>query len=223
MDNFSSLKEALESFIGKDGEDWKSMESLENQFKELAKYLFYGGYLTVNGRKRVYLMDLEFYYHEEEGMIKDWIMYHRDTQDKNGKKDYFPLGMLNVHQSGIDITFENEAKKYRAAVLIRGFAVKVEGKTIKEYDTCSTHLYEDLFMTYPLTEGVHVEWVHELMEGAEEIQEPEVRRNVAEYYINEKGKVEKRTKENNPDNRELTENKKYVQDARKWRFIRKVR
>lgn len=213
MVKYGSLMEALEGFRGTEG---KGVEVLEGQFRELAEYLFYGGYFSVNGKRRVYLRDLEFYYHEEEGSVQDLIMYHRDA--KSGKKKaYFPLGMLHTHQSGVDITFENEARRYRAAVLVRGYNAMEAGELPgKEYDKHSTHLYDDLFMAFSLVEGIHIEWIHEpvQVDGHEKILQ-DVRMNVCEY--DEKGW--KRVFE---ESGQKTENGKYVQDMRMWRFIRDI-
>lgn len=55
-----------------------------------------------------------------------------------------------MHQSGIDVTFENdklENDKYRASFLIRSYRmIKIEdiNKDIL-YDPCSSHLYDDLY------------------------------------------------------------------------------
>ena len=228
MKKYGSLKEVLEAFQGANGKE----ETLAEQFRELAEYLFYGGYLEVNGKRRVYLRDLEFYYHEEEGTVKvkDLIMYHRDTQSGD-KKAYFPLGMLHAHQSGIDITFESEDGKYRAAVLVRGYNAVEAGEVLgKKYDAHSTHLYDALFTSFPLTEGIQLKWVHAPMEaGKGECIVQTVRRNVAEYDMQENKVGVKREDVRMVDGipfdkagRQVTENKKYVQDMRKWRYIRKI-
>lgn len=78
------------------------------------------------GRYRIYPRTVEFYFHEEEGIVKDWIVYHRNGNPRyEGIDDvpYFPIMSLNTHDSGFDIAFENEEKKYRASVLIRRYSV----------------------------------------------------------------------------------------------------
>ena len=112
----SNLHTVLDSFEGADGDITK----LEKEFRRLAEYFLYGGYISVNETTKVYLRDIEFYYHEEEGAIKDPIMYHRNTKNNSDVK-YYKLGHLNAHVSGVDITLENDNKKYRDAILIRGF------------------------------------------------------------------------------------------------------
>ena len=101
-----------------------SEEELVKQFKELAKQFIYGGYIKVNDTYRVYIRTVEFYYHDESDQpdaIKDPIMYHRNKPDMN--VPYFPLMTLNAHQSGYDITFENEEQRFRASALIREYSV----------------------------------------------------------------------------------------------------
>lgn len=113
------------------------------------------GYFLVNETKRVYICDVEFYYHEEkEGGVKDWIMYHRDNHPNNNDRKtvaYFKPGQFNAHTSGIDITFENEDQEYRAGMLIRGFKVVTEplaesslgnNDSIFKYDSRSTYFYK---------------------------------------------------------------------------------
>ena len=114
-------------------------------FETLTKKLIYGGYIRVRNEYAIFITTVEFYYHEEDGMIKDPIVYHRnamfEVQEKNQEPrmievPYFPIMTFNAHQSGIDITFENEELKYRASALIREYVVYDinEGKFI-ELDT----------------------------------------------------------------------------------------
>lgn len=56
-------------------------------------------YFLVND-KRIYLRDIEFYYHEEgeHAKIKDYGMYHIADKMKDDKKDeYFLLGSPNAY------------------------------------------------------------------------------------------------------------------------------
>lgn len=173
-----SLIDVLKSFDGAQG----SKIHLKAQFKEIAKHLLHGGYFLVSGAGvepyRVYLHTIEFYYHEEhaEGpKYEDLIVYHRNSKNR-APKPAFRIGTLNAHQSGIDITFEDnsnlEDPAYRASALIRCFKVK-DLKDEKwgdrefdkpKYKTCPTveayplHLYEYLFMQQVLTD-VCVKWV----------------------------------------------------------------
>lgn len=56
-------------------------------------------------------------------MVKDPIMYHRNNNFIEGEIPYFKLLSFNSHDTGVDITFENEEKKIRASVLIRAYEV----------------------------------------------------------------------------------------------------
>ena len=135
------------------------IDKLGEVFKDVAKQLLNGGCFVVHSNgveyRKVYLHTLEFYYHEEEGDLKDYIVYHRNKPTK--LLPYFKLGTLNAHQSGIDITFESEDGKYRASALVRAF--EVNGKI----DTRSTYLYDQLFTDVPLP--FSVEWKSEKREG----------------------------------------------------------
>lgn len=135
------------------------IDKLGEAFKDIARQLLNGGCFVVrsNGAeyRKVYLHTLEFYYHEEEGDLKDYIVYHRNKSTK--LLPYFKLGTLNAHQSGIDITFESEDGKYRASALVRAF--EVNGKV----DTRSTYLYDQLFTDVPMP--FSVEWKSEKREG----------------------------------------------------------
>ncbi len=102
---------------------------LEGAFFEIARELICNGYFLVNGERKIFLTDLEFYYHEEETStpsrkrVKDPIMYHTYDHERktaavknklifnpelrDAALPYYPVGSLNLHASGIDITFEN--------------------------------------------------------------------------------------------------------------------
>lgn len=134
------------------------INELSKLFEPIAKHLLCGGCFEVySGDKlirRIFPYTVEFYYHEEEGIVKDPIVYHKNTPD------YFKPGTINAHQSGIDITFENEDAKYRASALIRAFRVK-EGDDINakysDVDRRSTYLYDYLFTNIPLP--IKIKWV----------------------------------------------------------------
>lgn len=212
MENNFRLEEVLSQFHGANGDE----NHLMAQFRSLADYFLYNGYLLVNKTTKVYLRDIEFYYHEEIGNIKDPIVYHKNTKTNNVK--YFPLGLLNAHESGIDITFENEQKQYRASMLIRGFNIVQEEEAALpiKYNRYPTHIYEALFMQSSLLEGIHIEWVYEPTVPCDNDNiETTVRVNVCKYDENGNKKAY--------DGSGLrTENKKYIQDERQWRFIRKI-
>jgi len=179
---------------------------LAELFMDLAKYLLYGGYFHCSERYDLYITSVEFYYHEENGEIKDPIMYHRNKKKwiknkKKGqkdeiveyKKDFFDVGTLNPHISGVDISFENDGLeiKYRASALIRAFVVK--GKGVKEpiEDGRSTYVYDYLF------DGLSVDKSNNQLEW-KPIKEPEIpleplpivnRKNVYKYVSEEEARI----------------------------------
>lgn len=91
--------------------------------KELAEVFLYGGYINVRDWYHIYIRTVEFYYHEEDGSIKDEKMYHRNNYRVDGEIPYYRTLAFNSHDSGVDISFENEQKRIRAAVLIRAYEI----------------------------------------------------------------------------------------------------
>ena len=112
----NELKKQIELF-------YQSDKKLEERMKELATVFLYGGHINVRDQYHIYLRIVEFYYHEEEGDVKDPIMYHRNNYTVAGEIPYFNNLSFNSHDTGVDITFENEQKKIRASVLIRAYEV----------------------------------------------------------------------------------------------------
>ena len=156
----NTLKGILEAFQGANGDE----KLLLKEMNKLAHHFFFGGYFQVNNRK-IYLRDIEFYYHEEGdgAKIKDYIMYHTSDKikDPTMKNEYYSFGSFNAHVSGIDFTFENEDKKYRASILIRG--IKVINKDSKPIiESRPTYVYEYLLMGNSLfDDGIHIKWIDE--------------------------------------------------------------
>ena len=179
---------------------------LAELFMDLAKYLLYGGYFHCSERYNLYITSIEFYYHEENGEIKDPIMYHRNKKKwvKNKKKgepnkmieitkDFFKIGTLNPHISGVDISFENGdlELKYRASALIRAFVVKGKGVKEPKEDGRSTYVYDYLF------DGLSVDKSNNSLEW-KPIEEPEIpleplpranRKNVFKYVSEEEARI----------------------------------
>lgn len=214
-----TLMECLKEFDGAHGNsEEQKLKSLEKPFEALAKKMIYGGYFKVsnNGKTlyRVYIHTVEFYYHEEDnGDLKDWIVYHRNPI-KGVPKPLFEVGTLHSHVSGIDITFEGKHPDnylYRASALIRKFKVK-EGESedfIKfnkpqeanypDVEGYPTHLYEYLFMKAPLTD-IRVQW--KPLEFDKVDVTPNFRINVCKYKYDNKSVIK------------LSD----TQDERKWSF-----
>lgn len=167
------------------------------------------GYFLVQGANREIIVRptcVEFYYHEEwDNGIKDLTVYHRNS--KTSLPSTFPLGVLHNHVSGIDITFEQGAdaqNAVRASMLIREY--EIDGKNEKR----STLLYEALYQQTSIFDGISVKWV----DGEQPVDVTSYpRKNVALYEENGEKKVAKKY----PD-KPCTENKKYVQDPRRWQF-----
>ena len=159
------LEECLKEFRGEDGVE----DNLTQQFELLDRKLLWGGHFEVscNGHliRSVYLHTIEFYYHEEYGPVKDYIVYHRNPEKKNIIFPPFRIGSLNAHQSGIDITFEDwrnaDNPKYRASALIRAVKVKdAYEESFNEVDVRAKYVYEYLFMGAPVSD-IRVQWIHD--------------------------------------------------------------
>ena len=165
LDDFKKKQKDL-----KPNDEDARIKKLSELFEPIAKHLLCGGCFEVKSGdkliRRIFPYTVEFYYHEEEGIVKDPIVYHKN------KPDYFKPGTINAHQSGIDITFENEDAKYRASALIRAFRVK-EGDDInsaykndyirtsyaksKDVEYRSTFIYDYLLTNIPMP--IRIEWV----------------------------------------------------------------
>lgn len=202
----------------------EKLDSLDEQFRLMAKELLYGGYFFIEGEKRLYLDDIEFYYHEEmaDG-LKDPIMYHTNENEGKGKDiPYFELGRLNLHVSGVDVTFENPDKHYRASFLIRGFHIGCSAYDPHAYDSHSTHVYSEmLYMGVPLGKTIEIKWVNEKQpEKDTYIPKGEWRKNVAEYeYKGGKySKIECNEKDFDPNKYFRYSGHVLKKCSRKWRF-----
>jgi hypothetical protein len=205
-----TLKETINSFVSdKKHEAGMTLEQLNEWFKTIAQVILSGHFeVQSNNDKecvKVYPTTVEMYFHEErEGKyIKDFIVYHRNGKIKDDNKlrrvedgkdiKYYPLGVLNTHPSGIDITFESEKRRFRASALIRAFNVE-NGKTSKvtgvqyvnqkevDIDGRSTYIYDALFSQFSILDGFSVRWVDcESEKKLKTISNPVKRKNVYEY------------------------------------------
>lgn len=145
-------------------------------FAPIAKYALLDGYLLVNKKYIIDFGAVELYYHEENGNIKDHIMYHTNEHPSKSKIyelnngfPYFKIGSINPHQSGIDITFENDDNKedkYRASFLIRSYRVLENENDLNNmdipFDCCSTHIFDDVFyegISYDADNKTTIEWI----------------------------------------------------------------
>ncbi len=189
LKNFQGVRE-------EQGENEK-LRNLAVQFMNVAENVLLGACFEVNGVRRIYPLEIEFYYHEEgDDGLKDPVMYHTNDHE-NKQLDYYPLGSLNCHVSGIDITFENEEKHYRASMLVRKYKVcdydggEWVAKEKKECEVRSTYIYEDMFMNIPLSDGITINW--RSFKSADSLESICVkpRINVAEYKKDKNGKYQK--------------------------------
>lgn len=131
-----------------------------------------------------------------------------------------------MHTSGVDVTFENEEKQYRASFLIRAYSVDDN-----PVETRSTYIYDDMFyMGIPFDEPIEIEWVEDKMD--DNVQALKLkgtwRKNVPEYkryedgcYVKDKdGKyIKEETTEVN-DHTFVYGKSRYVKCHKPWRFIK---
>ena len=133
------LKEKIKDFNLRDNEGIDKDDNngkISEAFKPIAETILSGHFKVTKNNSDSYVTVhptcVEMYYHEEgegEDKIKDYIVYHRDSNDGKNKKDIFPLGVLHNHVSGIDLTFEREGNDHepiRFSALIREFWVNME-------------------------------------------------------------------------------------------------
>lgn len=159
----SKLFQALQAFKGANG----SEENLVKEFEKIAKAAFFSGYFLINGNSedayRLKLTCIEFYYHEDEGDIKDAKKYLK------GKDEFgYALGAICPHPSGVDVLFDDPEKKYHASFLIRGYKAIVSGEedwenNIKNKNWSPQDFWYDLFGGANMlnTGKFSIEWVDE--------------------------------------------------------------
>ena len=150
-----TLKHLLQEFDG----SGLTEDELSDKFESIAKAAIYGGFFRVNNEFDIKIVEVEFYFHsenEEISSVHDWAMYHRN--DKGRDVEYFPVGSLHPHNSGVDVTFEKKGK-YRASFLIREYEIVEKGKTTPLVQP--TYLREDLFGYTGCIcgDGPRIEWV----------------------------------------------------------------
>lgn len=159
----SVLFKALKAFKGANGNE----DNLEKEFEKIAKSAFFSGYFLINrNREDTYKLKLtciEFYYHEDEGSIKD------DEKYLKGKDDFgYALGAICPNPSGVDVLFDDPDKKYHASFLIRGYKAIVEDEEIWENNVKNKNwtphdFWYDLFGgANMLNQGkFNIEWIDE--------------------------------------------------------------
>lgn len=196
-----------------------------SEFIKIAEAILNGHFLVTNGYGKdvkVYPTCVELYWHEEQGDIKDYIVYHRNS--KKTKPVIFTHGVLHNHVSGIDITFElgnNPESAIRASALIREYKVVKNGNPVKDKwpEKRSTYLYEDLYGQFSAFDGGFcVKWEDD-ENVCNTIRDTDCthRYNVSNY-IEKNGEIIKEPYIANETIGRKTANGKYVQDERRWRF-----
>jgi len=176
-------------------------------FEDCAKEILCNGYFLVNNKYIIDLGAIELYYHEEgegDNKIKDYAMYHIPERYLSPKIEgviklekklpYFKPGSFNLHQSGVDVTFEKE-NEYRASFLIRAYRVLVAEEGGKypenpnqEYDTHSTHIFDDMFYEgFP----TQISWRNAQKDGVKFDEKQDVRKNLRKktFEKNKNGKL----------------------------------
>ena len=227
MDNLNNILKGFDlrrtEMIKNKEKEWDS-DAVAECFEPCAKEILLNGYFLVKNQYIIELGSIELYYHEENGPIKDYIMYHRENriypkikEYNNGELPYFDFGSFNLHQSGVDITFENEQEKYRASFLIRAFRVIQAGNNVSNthisFDTRSSYIFDELFcggISWGHNAETAIKWVRcdNNISNIELLKKP--RRNVYKYgepiFNRDKGIwIDERLKE---------------RDLRAWQFIR---
>lgn len=214
-------------------------------FLPCAEQILCNGYFLVNDEFILDIKSIELYYHEENGDIKDYVMYHTNNRYPTERTDnvinplvkrmgnrlpYFELGTMNIHQSGLDITFENEEKAYRASFLIREYRILKKDDYGKDcssaiFDKHSTHIFDDLFyLGIPFNKKLNIKWCESDVYSKHKVKQ-EARVNVAKEYVrNEKTLVYEKKPANIEDVNEgdyfRYGKNYYLKCTREWRFTR---
>lgn len=237
------LKKIVEDFYLNKGnriEKEDNYSKLSESFRYIAETIL-SGYFKVSKNNSdsyvtVHPTCVEIYYHEEgecDNKVKDYIVYHRNSDDGKLKKDIFPIGILHNHLSGIDLTFEGQGgdgEPIRFSALIREFWVNSCNKKKDIYemnvlgnsseskpDKMPTHLYDALYSQFSVFDGFSIKWLDGTEDERKKIKCIGTRINVPQYELNKTtNKIEK--VHVRCDNEIKTLNKKYKQCLRMWRY-----
>ena len=226
---FETLRKHEVSHLPMPSDRLKYADTIAGCFLHCAKRVL-AGYFKVQSRK-IYPTAIELYYHEEgTGRFKDPIMYHTNDRKlaehvdyfvKRGITElpYFPLGSLNAHTSGIDVTFENSQEQYRASFLIREYEVDY-GDGIKHLVRNSTDIYDDMLIAgIPMQDIDWIEWC-----DGEILKEEDIvrrwRRNVPDYRMVE-GVTNRWIKNTEDEPSFVSSGVHYAKCPFNWQFARK--
>lgn len=193
LESFQSEAERLLNDENRIKPKYSRTKLLENQMESLAKQFLYGGYINVRGldgehpiNRKIYFTAIEFYYHECEkagvddaSRITDYIMYHiPDVNSSKSKDDWsqrvLPKGGLHIHQSGVDVTFEDSQDRFRASILIREFVVIENDKQLSSIpEIHSTFIKHELLEEIPIhvaSRPMCIQWTDEPLAGETDIE-----------------------------------------------------
>ena len=133
-------------------------KTIQTELGKIADVVLNRGYFLVNGKTRIYPVEIEFYLYGERKDDPEW-MKDSNMIHKGKGVPYFPSeGSLYPHLYGVDVTFEKESEEYRASFLIKAYRNSPDG----EIETHATYLWEDMFGEVKFGEdGLHlnIEWI----------------------------------------------------------------
>ncbi|MCK9156086.1 MAG: hypothetical protein M0P12_08225 [Paludibacteraceae bacterium] len=244
-----NLIQELENFKGKKDFEFNNCDSvkdkiakLDSLFLDIAECFLNGHFEIKKGDNicEIHPTTIEFYYHEEdenENSVKDYIMYHRGKKRKTGEfYQPYPIGVINPHISGIDVTFEDQCiyyPKFRASALIRAFDIngncEISMSDLFDFsnkkETRSTKMYDGLLSQFSIADaGFSICWVDDEVEHKKDDFDKNYRKNVA-VLDSERKKIKKNEDLKSlsiySDNKTKIEGEDYYQDIRKWQFSKK--
>ena len=168
---FDTLKNALDVYQFANANEEHLNEVV---FPKVATQFLYGGFFLLNGKEKLYLREVEFYFMNMDGSIQEEKLYRKDLPDD----EWLEAGTLFPHNSGIDITFEDhENHKFRATVLMRAFDLfDMDNNPIILDNGRSLSVYDILLSRSNIFEGVSIKWVDEWTEPSIAIKPQERRR-----------------------------------------------
>ena len=162
---FDTLKNALDVYQFANANEEHLNEVV---FPKVATQLLYGGFFLLNGKEKLYLREIEFYFINMDGSIQEDKLYRKDLPDD----EWLEAGTLFPHNSGIDITFEDHEKhKFRASVLIRAFDLfNMDNTPIILDNGRSLSVYDILLSRSNIFDGVSIKWMDEWTEPRTKIK-----------------------------------------------------
>ena len=87
MKYFDTLRDALNSCRFANANEGYLCKEI---FPRIASQLLYGGYILLNNKEKLYLREIEFYFLNTDGSIREDKMYRRESPDD----DWLDIGTL---------------------------------------------------------------------------------------------------------------------------------